>query len=109
MNYRSEKFEIAALTLGIISVLSCTCLYASIPCGALAILFALLSKGGTKSMSSKAVTGLTLGVIGLGMTFIFYGASFYMVMRDFGSLEELLRYYCDVMNLDFDSLYGQFL
>ena len=33
----SDRMEIAAMTLGIISIVSCTCLYLAIPCGALAI------------------------------------------------------------------------
>ena len=29
----SDRMEIAAMTLGIISIVSCTCLYLAIPCG----------------------------------------------------------------------------
>lgn len=42
----SDRMEIAAMTLGIISIVSCTCLYLAIPCGALAIILASLSRGG---------------------------------------------------------------
>ena len=49
----SDRMEIAAMTLGIISIVSCTCLYLAIPCGALAIILASLSRGGQMSTAPK--------------------------------------------------------
>ena len=48
--------EVAALVLSIIAIASCSCIYVSIICGSLAMIFALLSKGGATSMSSMAMT-----------------------------------------------------
>ena len=54
----SDRMEIAAMTLGIISIVSCTCLYLAIPCGALAIILASLSRGGQMRYGAKAQAGL---------------------------------------------------
>ena len=51
-NKRSRNMEVAALVLSIIAIASCSCIYVSIICGSLAMIFALLSKGGATSMSS---------------------------------------------------------
>ena len=56
----SERMAIASMTLGMIALLSCTCLYLSIPCGALAIIFASLSRGGQMRYSGKAQMGAHL-------------------------------------------------
>lgn len=61
----SDRMEIAAMTLGIISIVSCTCLYLAIPCGALAIILASLSRGGQMRYGAKAQVGLILGIIGI--------------------------------------------
>ena len=61
----SDRMEIAAMTLGIISIVSCTCLYLAIPCGALAIILASLSRGGQMRYGAKAQVGLILGILGI--------------------------------------------
>ena len=55
-NKRSRNMEVAALVLSIIAIASCSCIYVSVICGSLAMIFALLSKGGATSMSSMAMT-----------------------------------------------------
>lgn len=110
MNYyypqRSTHFETAALTLGILSIVCCTCIYLSIVLGALAIIFALLSKGGTTSMSTKALISLILGVSGIVLTVAFFGISLYTMLVQYGSFENILRTYCTMAGLDFDQIYG---
>ena len=71
-NKRNAAMETASFTLGIISILSSTCIYVSIVCGALAIIFAILSKGGATSMSSRACLSLGLGVSGIVFTIIIF-------------------------------------
>lgn len=58
---RSARMEAASLILGSIALLSCTCLYLAVPCGALAVIFATLSRGGMMSYTSKAQIGMILG------------------------------------------------
>ena len=74
-NKRSQGMETASLVLGIIAIASCTCLYVSIICGSLSMLFALLSKGGASSMSSRAMFCFVLGLVSVLVTICFYTAS----------------------------------
>lgn len=107
MYKRSPKMETAALALGIISLTTCSCLYVSIVCGALAILFALLSRGGENTMSSHAKLGLILGIAGLVATAIMYGFALFYAITEFGSLEGFLQYSYDLYGLDYDELLNQ--
>lgn len=66
----SERMAIISMTLGMIALISCTCLYLSIPCGALAIIFATLSRGGQMRYSGKAQMGLILGAAALILTVV---------------------------------------
>lgn len=105
---RSQSMETASLVLGTIAVVTCSCIYISIVCGALAILFALLSRGGEYTMSSKAKIGLALGIIGLLATILLYTFSYIIAINTYGSLEGILRAYCDMYGLDYEELYGGF-
>lgn len=62
---RSYGMGSAALILGIISLVTVCCFYISIPLGALAILLALLSRGGQESFSNQAKSGLVLAIVGI--------------------------------------------
>ena len=52
----------AALVLGIISVITICCCCLGLPLGALAVLFAILSKGSSAAMLGRAKTGFGLGL-----------------------------------------------
>lgn len=105
-NKRSAKMETAAMVLGIISLSTCSCLYASLVCGALAIILALLSRGGENTMGTHAKIGLALGIAGLVLTILFYAFAFAVAIETYGSLEGILRAYCDMYGFDFEELYG---
>ena len=98
--------ETAAFVLGIISLATCVCIYTSVVCGALAIMFALLSKGGATSMSNRARYALILGLIGLIATIIMYTTTFVYTIHTYGSIENLLKEYCNLTGMDFNELYG---
>ena len=51
----SQRMQIAAMILGIISIASCTCLYLAIPCGALAVILGVLSRGGQMTFHHRSV------------------------------------------------------
>lgn len=103
----SQRMEIASLTLGIIAVSSCLCLYLSIPCGALAIILASLSRGGQMQYGSMAQVGLILGAIGLAFTIVIYGLSFAVAFHEYGSLEGILRAYSEMSGMEYDELLQQ--
>lgn len=103
----SESMAIASITLGTLALLSCTCLYLSIPCGALAIIFATLSRGGSMQYPSKAQIGLILGISALVMTILIYSASFALALYEYGSIEGILKAYSDMANMDYNELIQQ--
>lgn len=92
-NSSVRKMESAALILGIISVVTCLILYISIPCGALAIMFAFLSRGGNYKMSEKAIAGLWVGIAGIILTFIIYTFTFFFLLGLYGSIDGILNAY----------------
>ena len=98
--------ETFALSLGILSIVTCSCCYLSLPMGAIAILLALLSRGGNMKLGSKAKLAITVGVIGIVITLIMYAVCFYITLTNLEMFEKILREYCEQMELDFEMLYG---
>lgn len=103
----SERMEIASMTLGILAVSSCLCLYLSIPCGALAVILATLSRGGQMQYGPKAQAGLILGIIGLSFTLLIYGSSFALAFHEYGSIEGILKAYSEMSGMDYEELMQQ--
>jgi hypothetical protein len=101
---RSASMTTAAKVLGIISIATCTNLFISAVCGALAIMFALLSKGGELTMSKSAKLGLGLGIAGLVITAILYAVSLAAILHTYGSLEAYLRAYLQDYGMSLDDL-----
>ncbi|MCI5492938.1 MAG: hypothetical protein MR425_02275 [Lachnospiraceae bacterium] len=89
---RSQGMAIAAIVMGIISIATSCCIYAAIVTGALAIIFALLSRGGEMKMDTKGKTGLILGILGLVITIALYGFTFVYMIHSLGSLDKLMEY-----------------
>ncbi len=106
---RSERMEIASLTLSIIALSSCVCLYFSIPCGALAIIFASLSRGGETRYSYRAQIGLILGIIALVCTISLYAFSFGVALYQYGSIEGILKAYAESAGMDYNDLMQQLM
>lgn len=73
MDYQNNNYEkkrpngmaTASLILGIVGLATFCCIYTPVICGALAIILALLSRDNGKALSSRANTGLILGIIGV--------------------------------------------
>lgn len=105
---RSNALEVAALVLGIISISTCTCLYTGMICGALAAMFASLSRGNQEKMSPRAQVGFWLGITGLGLTVILYIIAYLFTISQYGSIEGLLRAYSEMYGIDYDSIYGDY-
>ncbi len=103
----SERMAIASMTLGTIALIGCTCLYLSIPCGALAIIFATLSRGGQMRYSGKAQMGLILGASAIILTVLVYAGSFALMLMQYGSIDGILKAYSDMSGLDYNDLIRQ--
>lgn len=106
MYEKPNHMETAAFTLGVLSIVTCSCIYGAYIFGAIAIVLALLSRGGKMKLSSKAKLGILLAVIGIVITTVFYVYAFYIAIQEYGSFEALLRESCEMMGYDFDTLFG---
>ena len=102
---KPNYMETAALVLGILSVVTCCCRFGGSIFGALAIVFALLSRGGKMKMGTKAKFAFWLGISGIVITTIYYGYSLYLMFSD-GTFEAILRETCELYGLDYETLYG---
>ena len=80
--------------------------YVSYVLGALAIVFALLSRGGQMQFSKKAKMALIVGIFAILLSTVLTIAAVYITIEEFGSLENVLREYCMMYGLDFEELYG---
>ncbi|MFP3156320.1 hypothetical protein LQZ18_18200 [Lachnospiraceae bacterium ZAX-1] len=104
----SHGFSIAALVLGIIGVATCCCIYATFICGALAIIFALLSRGGEMNMGKQAKAGMALGIIGIALAIILiiFAAVMLTYLAGTGGLEDYFKSYFDLYDFNFENLYS---
>lgn len=83
----SSNFAVAAVTLGVIAILSSSCFFLGIPCGAMSIICALLSRGGEWTYPSLGKIGLTLGIIALILSIVLCIFEFYTAIGSFGGWE----------------------
>jgi len=99
---RINAFEIASIILGAAAIVCCTCFYGSYIFGGLAILFALLSRGKQIKMSPKAKLGLILGIAAIILTTIVTIGAFIIVLEQYGSMENVIREYCNMYGYDYE-------
>ncbi len=92
MPTRNGSFENAALILGIVGLFSASC-GMGIFLGALAIIFGLLSKGGTFSLGPKGKAGIFLGIAAIAFTLITTIASLVILILQLGGFENFLAQY----------------
>lgn len=115
-NRKSVTMERYSVSLGCIALLACI-LVCAIPsgiiiapvCSSLAIMFALLSRGGEMTLSNRSKLGLGLGIGALCLTiFILLICICCMayVYYAFGGPEEFLHWYCDLYQLDYNTYFG---
>ena len=97
---RRNPMATAALVFGILSLVTSLMIYLSIPCGALAVILALLSRT-DKPMRKKAKSGLICGICGMLATVIITVSAFYYVLSDSG-MRSFLEYYCQMYTGDYD-------
>lgn len=94
---RSAGMAVASLIMGILGLVMSCCIYPPIIFGSLAIIFALLSRGGEMHMNSYAKAGLILGILAIicGILFLIY--SILTLLIQFGGIEGYLQYIEDLM------------
>ena len=95
---RSAGMSVASLVMGILGLAMSCCVYPPIIFGSLAIIFALLSRGGELHMNSYGKAGLVLGSLGIICGILILAYSFFTLMAEFGGWEGYLRYIEEIMN-----------
>ena len=97
---KTKAWEIASLTLGILSLVCCCTAYGAILMGALAIVFAIISRKTLGYFDAMTIAGLVLGIIGLVI-----GVS--LVVTIATNWEEILKQYEDMLKKTFPDEPGQ--
>ena len=103
---KTNYFEIFAFTFAVASIISCTVIYTAYLFGGLAILFALLSRGAQKKLSPKAKKSTLIGVGGIILSTIIFVASFLFLLKEYGSIEGILRAGSEMIGIDFEEEFG---
>lgn len=95
-------FAAAAVVFGILSLVFSMLIYLALPCGALAVILAILSHT-DKPMIKKAKLGLICGIAGMTATIVLTVSAFYVVLSDSG-MRSMVEYYCQIYigDSDFD-------
>lgn len=96
--------ENAAFILGLIAIAASCLVYPGLICGALAIMFALLSRGGAISLTPRAKAGLILGGIGLGIVILMFIYTLIIANVYYGGFEDMARQVYGNMGIDYDAL-----
>lgn len=94
---RSASMAIASMALAIAGLVMGCCVYPAIIFGALAIILALLSRGGEMTTNGYAKAGLILGIIAIifGILFLIYSLT--VLFIQFGGLEGYMNYIEEIM------------
>ncbi len=82
----------AALIFGILSIFLCTIFYVSIPCGAVAVICAILSRD-NHPLAGRGKTGMICGIIGLAVSLVMTVYAFYYVLTTETGRSYLQYYY----------------
>ena len=76
-------------------------------CGALGIVFALLSRGGETTFSGRAKLGLTLSSVALGIIVLLLIYSVVFANVYYGGIENMMRESCTSLGIDYNMLFPQ--
>lgn len=102
----SARMESLSVFLGAASLFTICFVYPSIICGALGIVFALLSRGGETHLSKRAKTGLILSASALVIIVLMFVYTFVFANVYYGGIENMLRESCKMLGLDYNALFS---
>lgn len=106
--YSRNPMATAAVVLGVISLFTCMVFYISVPCGAMAVLLAILSRG-KSPMPGKSKVGIACGMIGMCLSIVVTLASVWIVLTNAqmrAYMESYLQYYLGDSSFDLDQELG---
>lgn len=87
----------AAVILSTIAIATSCCVYASLICGALAIILALLSRGQQKKLPQQGRLAVTISVVAILVSVFVTVYMFVSVIHQYGSLENFMKEYSALM------------
>lgn len=102
--YGRNPMSTAAFSLGFISILTCSMFYIALPCGALAVICAILSHG-SMPMPKKSKTGLIFGICGMVVSAAVTVMAVRMVLTNpqlRSNLEYMIQMYTGDYSFDLD-------
>lgn len=94
---RSTSMAIASMVLAIAGLVMGCCVYPAIIFGSLAIILALLSRGGEMTTNGYAKAGLILGCIAIVFGILFFIYGLITVLVQFGGFEGYMNYIEELM------------
>lgn len=99
----------AAIVLGVLSITLSSIIYVALPCGAIAVICAILSRD-RSSMPGRSKAGMICGIIGMAATTVITISAFrYVLTTDEGRsyLEYYYRIYTGDYNFDLDETFEE--
>lgn len=94
---RSQSMAIASMALAIAGLVMGCCIYPAIIFGSLAIILALLSRGGEMTTNGYAKAGLIMGGIAIAFGILFFIYGLVTLLVQFGGIEGYLDYVEELM------------
>ncbi|MCD7818568.1 MAG: hypothetical protein LUH07_05910 [Lachnospiraceae bacterium] len=97
---RRSPMVTASVVLGILSIVLCSAFYIALPCGALAVICAILSRG-EQPMAARSKVGMICGILGMVVSVVVtVSALRYVLTTETG--RSYLEYYYQMYTGDFD-------
>lgn len=87
----------ASIVLSVIAIATTCCIYSSIVCGSLSIILALLARGQKKQLTPQGKLAVMTSTIAIVIAFLATAMMFVMTIREYGSLENFIKAYSDIM------------
>ena len=94
---RSASMAIASMVMAIAGLVMGCCIYPSIIFGSLAIILALLSRGGEMTMGGYAKAGFILGIIAIVFGILYFIYGLFTILVQFGGFEGYMNYIQEIM------------
>ena len=85
----------ASVVLSVIAIATTCCIYASVVCGSLGIILALLSRGQKKQLTPQGKLAVMTSTAAIVISIIATVIMFAVTIREYGSLENFMKAYSD--------------
>ena len=92
-----DAMTTAAIVLSVIAIATTCCIYASLVCGSLAIILALLSRGDKKKLTPQGKLAVMTASAAIVIAVVATVILFAVTIREYGSLENFMKAYSDLV------------